>query len=101
MTGKIFRIDNLKSSRNKNQNFQRVHFTVLKTDGTTEYYHTDLVPSFRNYGRWRAFLRVGFVLSGLEKKSDGKINADSFPVMVAEPEWVSSRVVPVETKRLF
>ena len=102
MIGKITKIDVMKSSHNQNQTFQRVHFSLQIQSGVTEYAHTDLVPSFRNYARWKSFLRVGTVLGGLDQLKSGKIDADSRVVLISEPaEYVSSRVVPVETKRLF
>ncbi len=106
MIGKIFRIDQMKSSHNKGQEYQRVHFEEYSLEnGKIDhvYAHLDIVPTFRNYARWKPFLRIGVVLSGLEQLRNGKINADSRPVLVKEPEpYVSQqRVPPPETKSLF
>ena len=76
MKGTITKIDPLKNSRNK-EGYIRVHFKM--EDGSWAI--TDLVPSYRNYGRWKNLLRKGTDLSGLMMKSKMKVDADSFPVI--------------------
>jgi hypothetical protein len=44
-----------------------------------EYLKTDLCRDFRNWKRWKNKLKVGNVLTGLRKKDDFTIDADSFP----------------------
>ena len=86
MRGKITKIDQLKSSRNSGQAFTRVYFKVKRGIGDFIWAKTDIVPSFRNYARWKPFLEVGNILDGLNLKADNTVNADSHPVLVSKAE---------------
>ena len=48
----------------------------MKDVDTGEFYQTDIVPSFRNFSKWRGKLEEGNVLDGMRLKSPGKIDAD-------------------------
>ena len=76
-TGIITRIDTLKSSRNAGESYIRVCFDILQPDGSTTWAKTDLVPKFRNYARWKNFLKVGTKLKGLYLKRSDTVDADS------------------------
>lgn len=93
MNGKISKIDPLKSSSNKNQLYQRVHFQIINNDGSYFYSHTDLVTTFRNYGRWKDKLIVGNILGNLRKLSNGKIDADSEPTLLKNSDEVKTKLV--------
>jgi len=100
MKATITKIDPLKESKNKNSVFMRVYFELENK----EFAYTDLVPTFRNYPRWKPFLKVNTVLSGIERMADGRVNADSQPVLVSRPEPVNYSVEiteKLETKNLF
>lgn len=106
MLAKINKIDQLKSSRNAGQTFTRVHLQIKNLDGSYSYAHTDLVPTFRNYARWKDLLRVGNILGNLTQLKNGKIDSDSYPkfVGVYEPGAVTVPKIlekKVETKKLF
>jgi hypothetical protein len=102
MKGKIFRIDNCKSSRNEGELYTRVHFEI---DGpTVRYAHTDIVPTYKNYKNWEDLLEKGNVLGNLTEWKEGKINADSRPVLISKEEkkeFVSQRIEKVETMKLI
>lgn len=86
MRGKITKIDQLKSSRNSGQAFTRVYFKVKRGVGDFIWAKTDIVPSFRNYQRWKPFLQVGTILDGLVLRGNNTIDADSRPVLVSKVE---------------
>lgn len=88
MRGKITKIDNLKSSRNAGQAFTRVYFKVKRGVGDFVWAKTDIVPTFRNYARWKPFLEVGTILDGLILRADNTVDADSHPVFVKKSEIV-------------
>lgn len=75
MTGEIIRIDKIKKLRNTGDSFMRVHFKL--EDG--RWAKMDLVPSFRNFMRWKDKLKVGVRFKGLEVKDEITIDADSIP----------------------
>lgn len=80
MIGQIYKIDQLKTSRNKGEVFYRVYFTMKGAlDGHKFWAKTDIVPSFRNYSRWKGLLKVGNILSGLNMRKPDEVNADSNP----------------------
>lgn len=88
MRGSIVKLDPIKYSRNGGDSFIRVKFKL--EDGS--FAMTDLVPSYRNYPRWKDLLVVGKDLDNLTLKSKGKIDADSFPNVVkpfVDGEWKS------------
>jgi len=75
MKGEIKKIDHIKKSRNPNEAFVRVYFK-LENEGWAK---TDLVPTFRNYAKWKPLLKIGNYLSGLKMKDSETVDADSFP----------------------
>ena len=86
MRGKITKIDYLKSSRNAGQAFTRVYFKVKRGVGDFIWAKTDIVPTFRNYARWKPFLTVGNILDGLRLKGNDTVDADSVPELVSKAE---------------
>lgn len=74
MRGTISRIDPLKYSRNGGS-YIRIHFRL---DGGV-WAKTDIVPGYRNYERWKDLMVIGLDIDGLELKTKGEINADSYP----------------------
>jgi hypothetical protein len=103
MIGKIFRIDNMKSSRNPGEVYQRVHFEIPNGD-SIRYAHTDIVKTYRNYKNWVGLLEVGNILGNLAEWKEGKINADSHPHLIKREEIVmkpSTRVEPVKNLKLL
>lgn len=77
MIGEIIRIWSLKKSRNGNS-YRRVEFKMEDNSWAK----TDLCPGYRNYDRWKKYIKVGTVLSGLILKEKGCVDADSFPKKV-------------------
>jgi len=75
--GTITKIHLPKYSRNGG-NFIRLEF---KLEGG-EWAKTDLVMAYRNFSRWKNLLEVGADLDGLELKSKGEVNADSYPRLI-------------------
>jgi hypothetical protein len=75
MIGEIVRIDPLKRANKKKgaKSFRRVYFKM--SDGSWK--KTDLIPGFKNYNRWKPFLKVGIKLIGLKEKDRVTIDADS------------------------
>lgn len=103
MIGKIFRIDDIKSSKNPGEVYQRVHFEIVNGD-KKRYAHTDIVRTYRNWGNWVGLIAVGNVLGNLTEWKEGKINADSRPSLIRKEEIVikpSTRVEPVKTMKLL
>lgn len=84
MLAKIIKIDPLKASRNNGQAFRRVYFRIKeKVDSEKSIWgKTDLVPTFRNYARWKDLLVVGNILGGIRLKKKDEVDADS-PVFFA------------------
>lgn len=81
MRGRITKIDLIKKSYTGD--YQRVYFQL--ENGA--FAKTDLVSSFRNYSRWKPFLKVGIVLGNLNIKEKGKVttvNADSYPMIASD-----------------
>ena len=86
MRGKIIKIDQLKSSHNSGQAFTRVYFKVKRGIGDFIWAKTDIVPTFRNYARWKPFLQVGNILDGIRLKKNDTVDADSMPSLVRKEE---------------
>ena len=78
MIGEIIKILPFKKSRNEDETYLRVEFKM--EDG--KWAKTDLVPSFRNYWRWKRVLRVGNVVRNLKMRDKITVDADSFPQLV-------------------
>ncbi len=78
MFGEITRVDQFKRSRNEGDIFIRVTFKM--EDGG--WAKTDIVPTFRNYWRWRKLLRVGNTLFNLTLKDPETVDADSKPYLL-------------------
>lgn len=103
---RISRIDDMKASRNAGNAFKRVYFQVKDEEKSTPekkvyfWAKTDLVPTFRNYSRWKDFLRVGNVLANLYLKKDNTIDADSFPRFVGRKEKEPEEVPPFQESLL-
>jgi len=86
MRGKIIKIDQLKSSRNSGQAFTRVYFKVKQGVGDFIWAKTDIVPTFRNYARWKPYLVIGNILDGLKLKGNDTVDADSVPIFVRKSD---------------
>ena len=76
MTGEVLQIHEPKISRNGNT-FIRITFTLANG----EWAKTDVCPNYRNYKRWKPVIEAGkgTFIRGLIVRSNGEINADSFP----------------------
>lgn len=83
MFAKITKIDEMKLSHNEGEAFRRVYFRVKEKMDSKEsiWAKTDLVPTFRNYGKWKDILKVGNILSGIKMKTKDAVDADS-PISV-------------------
>lgn len=79
MRGTITAVHNLKWGNGTE--FKRVTFKL--EDGT--WAKTDLCPSYRNFGNWKAHLKVGTEFSNLNLKDRKTVDADSRPVVVRLP----------------
>ncbi len=84
-------IKNIISKRNKKWGaYLRVQFVGLDKPG---FYQTDVVPTFRNYKRWKDILGIGNVITGLvvmdEKKK--KITADCHPILESKGKPMPSQ----------
>lgn len=98
MVGQIYKIDQLKMSRNKGEVFYRVYFNMKGAmEGHKFWAKTDIVPSFRNYTKWRDLLKVGNILSGIQMRRPDEVNADSNPKLLGWKE-PKAEVLPLETK---
>lgn len=100
MRGKITKIDVLKHSISGSVSYTRVYFELYMLEGK-KFAKTDLVPTFRNYKRWKDYLKIGTVLEGLRIKTDGKVftvDADSYPTLVSWGE--EPKIVPEQSKLL-
>ena len=97
MKGKITKIDVTKQSRNRDVSYARVYFKLENG----KFAKTDLVSSYRNYSRWRSFLKVGVELGNLVlKETNGvtTVDADSSPILIStveviEPELKQSKLL--------
>jgi hypothetical protein len=47
-----------------------------------EYAKTDIVKGYLNERRWKPLMRVGNLLGNLFMKSEGEVNADSYPELL-------------------
>ena len=74
MKAEITKIHPTKTSRN-GHSFIRVEFKL----DTGKWAKTDLVPTFRNFKRWKPFLDkgIGTFLTGVKLKDNGTVDADS------------------------
>ena len=72
----ITKIDPLKTSRTE-KSYIRIYFKL--EDGS--FAKTDIVPSYRNYNRWKWAIKkgVGTNLGNLVLRKEGEIDADSYP----------------------
>jgi hypothetical protein len=75
MKATLTKIDPLKASISNNGTFRRIYFEL--EDGS--WAHTDVVPEFRNYKRWKPIIEkgVGTELTGIRVKFGSKVDADS------------------------
>ena len=80
MWGEIIKIDKVKKSKNTGEKFIRVYFKLANG----KFAKMDLVPFFRNFARWKMFLRVGAFVDELRLKDEKTVDADSFPVFRTE-----------------
>ncbi len=83
MTGEITKIDLPKQSRNPNEVFIRIHFKMFHTG---DWARSDLVPTFRNFKRWRPLLKKGNILTDLLMLDENSIDADSYPKLRERPD---------------
>ena len=77
MRGEIVKIDKIQKSRNSGDEFIRVFFKL----GGQEWIKMDLVPTFRNFKRWKQLLQIGNFIDNLKLKDKKTIDADSFPIL--------------------
>lgn len=75
----ITRIDNLKHGNGAD--FKRIYFKTEAGDWAK----ADLVPTYRNYAKWKPFLEEGIVLDNIEMKDGKTVDADSRPTLVRRP----------------
>lgn len=104
MVGKIIKIDDLKRSRNEDQAFKRVYFKVAKTEGERPDFawaKTDLVPTFRNYARWKDLLKVGNFIGGVELKDEVTVNADCNPYLISEGNDLGEDLILAKQAKLL
>lgn len=80
MIGEIIKIDPMKRSRNKNNRYIRVYFRLDKKK--KRFAKMDLVPSFRNYRRWKRVLTIGNLIGDLVSRDKITIDADSRPILI-------------------
>lgn len=66
-------------SRNEGTIYTRVYFKVKETLKSEKSFwaETDLVPTYRNYARWKDLLVVGNILGGINLRGKQQIDADS------------------------
>ena len=84
MQAEIIKIDKpVNSASVKGKKYIRVYFKILETG---KFAKTDLVMGFRNFKRWKPYLKVGNVLDNLRLKDEKTIDADSFPILRRHPE---------------
>lgn len=88
--GRIKEVDQMKSSRNGGA-FLRVYFQMKVPDSMLDlkvgepvpkkyfWAKTDLVPTYRNFNRWKDLLKSGNVLDNLFLKTENTVDADCFP----------------------
>lgn len=94
-TARIKEVDEMKSSRNGGA-FLRVYFQVkvphldleIGEPVPKKYFwaKTDLVPTYRNYERWKHLLKPGTVVKNIYLKTEDTIDADSYPILVGNLE---------------
>ena len=78
--------------------YQRVQLVL----DTGNFVQTDIVPGFRNYGRWKSlYLDVGMIVEGLKywvdksgKTQTNKIDADSPVVISKDQSWPEPKMKP-------
>lgn len=97
MTGQIYKIDQLKVSRNKGEVFYRVYFNMKGAmDGHYFWAKTDIVPHFRNYSRWKDILQIGNIITGLKMRRTDEVDADSTPKLLGNKAVVKNPENEVE-----
>jgi len=77
MKGEIIKIEKEKRSRNGGK-YIRVHFKLENG----KWAKMDLVPSFRNFARWKEILVVGNLVGNLRMKDEITVDADSWPKLL-------------------
>jgi hypothetical protein len=55
------------------------YIRVEMKDQLGNFYKTDLCPNYRNYKRWKKFLKVGTLIKHLIIKDEKTVDADSYP----------------------
>lgn len=104
MIGLITKIDQPKESRNPMQVFYRVYFRMLDEHRKVFWAKTDLVTSFRNFSRWKPYLKIGFLLNGLRLKGKETVDADSYPSLIEQGvsgvDLETGQKAPEQTKLL-
>lgn len=83
MKATIKKHDPAKFSRNGDVRYIRIYFELDEGSWAA----TDLVPTYRNFSKWRPILAsgIGTVIGGVGLKAEGKINADSDVYIVKKP----------------
>ena len=77
MIAEIIKIHDPKQSVNGN-----VYRRVELKDNQGNWFKTDLCPDYRNWERWKKYLKVGNLLGNLVIKGPDTIDADSRPIMI-------------------
>lgn len=77
MEFEIIKVHNFKKSQTKGT-YLMVEMSDIKNK---KWYRTYLVPSYRNYNRWKRVAKIGNIvrIKNLEMKRDNIISADSIP----------------------
>lgn len=96
MIGQITKIDQMKASRNSKEAFVRVYFKLQIESKNFIWAKTDLVPTFRNYKKWKPLLKVGNILDGLILRGKETIDADSNPIFLKNSEVKNFNSDPVQ-----
>ena len=95
--GEITKIDPLKKSNNDGEAYRRVYFK-LENEKWAE---TDLVPTFRNWKRWKNLLKVGNRIDGLVVMEGDRIDADSYPTLLKLGEAGKEKTEEEKLKEMF
>lgn len=80
-TGTITKIHTLKKGKQHNTGFYRVEFDIAG-----KWAKTDLCPAYKNFERWKPFLKVGTILAGLRMGDATEVDGDSVPVPATSAE---------------
>jgi hypothetical protein len=78
MKAKIIKIDPLKESRTE-KSFRRIYFTLENG----KWAKTDVVPSYRNYARWKPIINLyesgaEVFIDGVSLRQEAEVDADSY-----------------------